>query len=113
MANITKQHALKRHFTCLTETSSVTSGTGPDVRIIIWVTEKLCRSISKPLAIDGGCSSVSLVEVYTSICGLSAMLKSEGTDLSVEKHIPLTPNGLIIWRKKEKGSQCNLSFEYY
>jgi hypothetical protein len=33
--------------------------------------------------------------------GLSAMLKSEGTGLSVEKHIPLTPNGLITWRKKE------------
>jgi hypothetical protein len=35
-----------------------------------------------------------------------------GLCLSVEKHIPFTPNGLIIWRK-EKGSQCNLSFEYY
>jgi hypothetical protein len=40
------------------------------------------------------------------------MLKSEGTSLYVEKHIPLTPSDLIIWRI-EKGSQCNLSFEYY
>jgi hypothetical protein len=31
----------------------------------------------------------------------SAMLKSVGTGLSLEKHTPLTPNGLIIWIKKE------------